>query len=736
MRKRAEETAVGEGVGKSMEVDFKVKAVPVIFAAVGAAVMLAQWIAGLTLVTLIGAVYMCVTAAAITAGMIWKRRLYAWMITGYVCVSFGILAFYVIAGADAGWGAFVSSDAGFVSAEHALWQGEGNFFTRLAGNILLLSPAFLLVTGTCFFVSRYNGRAAVKNGVSYTLGVLLTVASIIFVFTMNLRARPRVFDMSEGHDEYLGKIGNNAKESNSPNVLFILMDDMGYGDPSYNAQKAGITPSFYTPNIDSIAQEGVDFDNFYANYSVCSPSRFATMTGRYPYRGYADNVMYPTVNTIVPFSATRVFNPIEMGANCDGMLGDEVTMAEMLSAAGYATGCFGKWHLGDYGEYLPTNQGFDYFYGSHHINDNTPYYHVSEGGSLGAGNYEIVEGTDINQDDNTKLIHARIDSWIRDQVSGGEKFFAYYATPWPHAPVHAGEEFRGKSGAGTYGDCLMEFDYYLGQLFNTLEELGVMDDTLIIFSSDNGPALQGSANELRGGKYTAYEAGQKIPFFMRWDNAPSDEYPLLSRQRNSQGEPVDGNTVYAPATLADLFPTLAYICNVTDGNKRGYLPSDVDREVDGVSMIPLLQDVSLDREEGYGKVFIHDRENPILHMKREKIKAVQYSVTREQLAKEVGNYDSAGYTGTGEDYMKLPLLTDYEFTTWKYFSAMQNDNPAFFNLSRKNWLICLTDDSSESYQRAQAFPDRAEDLANLMQEKADAFKSNRRGVYAAYYSEK
>ena len=678
------------------------KKVPLLFALAGVLIMLAQWIAGVNLVTLVGVVYLCVCAAMITLSVFVKKRVYVWYMIGYICVSFGIFTFYVIAGADAGWGGFLSATQGWASADHPLWQGEGSALSRLLGNAVILSPSFLLLVGV-YAVAAGKGAAKMKNIACRALSLLLVLASVILVFTVNLRARPRVLDMSAGHDEYLSSIKKNAKQNGSPNVLFILMDDMGWADASYNAARSNLTIPYETPNIDSVAENGVSFDNFYANYSVCSPSRFAALTGRYPYRGHADNVLYPSVNTLSPFNSTRVFDPVEMGANCDGMLGDEVTLAEMFSQAGYKTGAFGKWHLGDYGQYLPTNQGFDYFYGSHHINDNTPYYHVREGGTLGAGNYEVAVGADIDQGENTVLIHNEICSWLGDTIDSGEPFFAYYASPWPHAPVHAGADFVGTSGAGIYGDCLTEFDHYLGLLFEMLEEKGVLEDTVIIFTSDNGPALQGSTGDLRGGKYTAYEAGQKVPFFMRWDNAPKEYEKFFT----------EDNTVYAPAAMADLFPSLAYICNVTDGEKRGFTPADVDRQMDGVSFVPLLKDAD-------DNTFIHGKDSPILHMKREKIVAVQYSLSRERLTEL-------------SDNAELPQC-GYDYTTWKYFASAPNDNPAFFNLTRKNWLICLTDDPSESYDRMSTFAAVGDDLKQAKATVEKNFAANRRGAYSSYYN--
>ena len=516
--------------------------------------------------------------------------------------------------------------------------------------------------------------------------MLLVFTTVAFVLTMNLRSKPNTERLWDGQDDYLKGIDKNKTKENSPNVLFILMDDLGYGDVSANGA------IYDTPNIDRIGEEGAQFTNFYSSYSVCSPARFAALTGRYPYRGYADNVIYPTVDTFSPFASTRIFNSVEMGGNADGMLGDEITIAEALKGAGYATGCFGKWHLGDYGEYLPTNQGFDYFYGSHYVNDMNPFYHVREEN----GEYEIARGTDELKDQSnaTKWIYEEINSWITEQVKeGDEPFFAFYATPWPHAPVYVGDEFKGKSGMGTYVDCVTEFDYYLGKLFDTLEELGVMDNTIIVFTSDNGPALQGSTGDLRGGKYLAYEGGQKVPFMIRWGN--------------NGGLFKAGSTYDESATLVDLFPTLVEMCGITGngGTEKNYLPAD--RVIDGVSMVPVFTQ---------NKV-IHTAETPILHMKREKLKAIQYAIpTADILSREeYKDYD-------------FDVLKNNEYVVFKYFKNIQNDNSAFFDKFRKNWLHILTDDAGENYNRTPAYPTIADEMRDRLDEKMNEFKNNRRGI--------
>ena len=489
--------------------DTSKKVIPIIVMILGIGIAAATLIVRLNIMAVVSVAFMCIVSALILLSLLFKKKVYAPMVYGYAIATVGVIAYFVIWGADAGFGAFTSGLAGFKSAEHPLLQGEGNFLTRLAGNILLALPTALSLWGL-FFVSKHNfKKSGTKTALAFVLSILLIGTSIFFVLTTNLRSKPNAERMWDGQDDYLDNVDKNATKE-SPNVLVILMDDLGYGDVSLNG-------SIYdTPNIDSIGENGLNLDNFYSSYSVCSPARFACMTGRYPYRGYADNVIYPTVDTFSPFAQTRIFNSIEMGGNADGMLGDEITMAETFKAAGYTTGIFGKWHLGDYGEYLPTNQGFDYFYGSHYVNDMKPFYHVREE----KGEYEIVHGTDELKDQSnaTKWINEEITNWITEKAKGDSPFFACYTSPWPHAPVYVGDEFKGSTGMGTYVDCINEFDYYLGQLFDTMEELGVLENTIIVFTSDNGPALEGSTNNLRGGKYLAYEGGQKVPFMIRWDN--------------------------------------------------------------------------------------------------------------------------------------------------------------------------------------------------------------------------
>ena len=661
------------------------KIFPIILMVVGLGIMVAQLATRQNIVGLVSLLYCCIMSAVILLSLIIKKKVYLPMILGYAFSFIGLYLFHVIWGADAGFGAFCSGLAGWSSAENPLFAGEGSILTRIAGNFLLGLPAIASLLGLFFVAKKKGMKSCAKGAVSAVLSVLLMASSVLAVLTGNLRSKPVADRLWDGHDDYLDGVDENTQDK--PNVLLILMDDMGYGDTSLNGA------IYETPNMDSIGENGLNFENFYSSYSVCSPARFAALTGRYPYRGYADNVIYPTVSTFSPFAQTRVYNSFEMGNNVDGMMGDEITIAEVFQQAGYATGAFGKWHLGDYGEYLPTNQGFDYFYGSHHVNDMKPFYHVSEED----GEYTIVHGVDEMKDENgkkdqsklTEWIHEEITTWITDTVTNSdEPFFAYYATPWPHGPVFAGDDYDGVSGMGTYVDCITEFDTYLGELFNTMEELGVLEDTIIIFSSDNGPALEGSTADLRGAKYLPYEGGQKVPFMIRWDN--------------NNGLFEAGGIRSNSATFVDFFPTLIELCGITNGGENNVMPSD--REIDGVSFVPVIKNDSV----------VHTEEHPILHMKREDIKAIQYTVPSQTIKDMYPDYDYA--------------VLDNEYITLKYFDKAPNDNSAFFDKSRKNWLHILTDDYQENYNRTTVYPEVSAKMNEELKGIQKAFKDNRRGI--------
>lgn len=673
---------------KDLKFETAKKVFPIILMVIAVGIAVAQLVTRLNLVAVVSMAFCAILSAVIFLSLIIKKKVYAPMVYGYAIVTAALFVFHVVWGADAGFGALVSGKTGWTSVDNPLMAGEGTVVTRILGNLILSLPVIISLLGLVIVAKKSYKSEGLKKFLSGVMSVLLMGSSVFTILFGNMRTKPVTDRLWDGQDDYLNNVDKNT--DGKPNVLIVMMDDLGYGD-------VGLNGSIYeTPNIDSIGENGLNFENFYSAYSVCSPARFACMTGRYPYRGYADNVIYPTVNTLSPFAQTRIFNSIEMGNNADGMLGDEITIAETFKAAGYNTGAFGKWHLGDYGEYLPTNQGFDYFYGSHHVNDMAPFYHAKEEN----GEYEIVHGTEEMKKDGkkdqsklTEWIHDEIIDWITDKVENSdEPFFAYYASPWPHGPVFAGDDFDGVSGMGTYVDCVTEFDTYLGKLFATMEELGVLEDTIIVFTSDNGPALEGSVGGLRGGKYLAYEGGQKVPFMIRWDN--NDGLFEAGEEREQS------------ATLVDLYPTLVELCGITGkGGAENYLPSD--REIDGVSMVPVITKDKV----------IHTAEHPILHMKRESVKAIQYTVpTKEVKARE--EYKAYDYD----------FLNDNKYLTFKYFKRIQNDNSAFFDKYRKNWLHILTDDYAENYNRTPVFPEISDEMkAQLDGIQAD-FAANRRGI--------
>ena len=666
---------------KEIKLDLGKKVFPLILMGIGVALAIAMLVTRINITAVVCVAFNCIVSALIALSLIIKKKVYAPMVFAYAAASLGVVLYFIIWGADAGFGAFTTGMTGYSSVDNPLFTGEGNLFTRLLGNLIIVAPNAVSLWALFFVTKKTFKNNIVKTVLSAVLTICLLGTTVLYVLTMNLRAKPNTERLWDGHNDYLKKVDNKTTNE-SPNVLIILMDDLGYGDVSLNGA------IYDTPNIDSIGENGLNFTNFYSAYSVCSPARFAALTGRYPYRGYADNVIYPTVQSISPFAQTRIFNSVEMGNNADGMLGDEITMAEVFKAAGYNTGAFGKWHLGDYGEYLPTNQGFDYFYGSHHVNDMTPFYHVTEEN----GEWEIAHSTKDLKDQSmaTKWIHDEISSWIAEKSQDDKPFFAYYATPWPHAPVYAGDDFDGTTGLGTYVDCVTEFDHYLGILFDEMEAQGVLDDTIIVFTSDNGPALEGSVGDLRGGKYLAYEGGQKVPFMIRWDN---DNGAL-----GTKGTARDNSAV-----LVDLFPTLLDLCDITVEGSDNNLPQD--RVIDGISMSELLKNDCV----------IHTKDHPILHMKREKLKAIQYAVPVSEVTSQYPEYD-------------YDILKNNDYVTFKYFEKIQNDNSAFWDKNRKNWLHILTDDYAENYNRTTVYPEIADEFNEKMHEIIDNFNENRRGI--------
>jgi arylsulfatase A-like enzyme len=320
-------------------------------------------------------------------------------------------------------------------------------------------------------------------------------------------------------------------EQAPPNIIVILADDLGYADiGSFGAEK------IRTPRIDNLAAEGIRFTHFYAAAPVCTPSRAGLLTGRYPARLRIQHV----------FAAD----------SHDGMPQSEITIAEQLKQQGYHTGMVGKWHLGHLDRSMPWNQGFDEFYGVPYSNDMPNFFFYE--------NREIIYQP-VDQRYLTRRYTEKAVDYIERHAD--QPFFLYLAHSMPHVPLYVSPEFEGKSAGGLYGDVVQELDWSTGQLVDKLQELELLENTLIIFSSDNGPWLAmgdhgGSAGILRDGKGSTFEGGQRVPTVVHW--------PAQIKSAR-----VD-NTI---ASLVDLMPTFYSIAGVT-------LPKD--RVIDGKDLSPLL----------------------------------------------------------------------------------------------------------------------------------------------------
>lgn len=414
----------------------------------------------------------------------------------------------------------------------------------------------------------------------------------------------------------------NVVES-KPNIIIIFTDDMGYGDLGCYGH-----PIIKTPNIDQMANEGIRLTSFYAAAPVCTPSRAALLTGRYPIRNLPTNIG-PESKHGLPLT--------------------EITIADVLKEQSYKTMAIGKWHLG-YGkpELMPTGRGFDHFYGLPYSNDMilpwcpwlAPEHNKLE---LYQDNTPIRE-IGFKQDSLTIDYTTKAIEFIKS--SKYDPFFLYFAHSMPHLPINTAESFRGKSKAGLYGDVIQTIDWSVGQIMKTLKEQNLDENTLVIFTSDNGPwqnlpdrMLQrgvepwhgGSAGMLRGSKATTYEGGFRVPGIVRWpgqvpDNQVSDEL----------------------ATTMDLFST---IIDITGSN----VPKG--RDIDGRNIWPLLNGTGSSPREQF------------IYLKGKRVEAVRDKTWKFRNTKEGGielfelNMDPAEKYNRAKAY---PELVE------KYYKQMQD----------------------------------------------------------------
>jgi arylsulfatase len=317
-----------------------------------------------------------------------------------------------------------------------------------------------------------------------------------------------------------------SKKTGPPNVILIFTDDQGYNDVGVFGAN-----DIATPHLDQMASAGVKLTSFYAAQAVCSASRAGILTGCYPNRIGIHNAMMP--NSKVGLNST------------------ETTIAEMLKEKGYATAIYGKWHLGDDLEFLPTKHGFDEWFGIPYSNDMWPL-HPLQGPvfnfpDLPLYENETVIDTLLDQTQLTTQITERSVDFINRNKE--KPFFLYVPHPQPHVPLFVSDKFKGKSDRGLYGDVIMEIDWSVGQIMEALKTNGLEENTIVIFTSDNGPWLAygnhaGSALPLREGKGTAWEGGQREPFIMKYPN------------KLEAGKVLD-----TPVMAIDILPTIAEITN-------------------------------------------------------------------------------------------------------------------------------------------------------------------------------
>ncbi len=347
-----------------------------------------------------------------------------------------------------------------------------------------------------------------------------------------------------------------VKAKDQPNFVIIFADDMGYGDLGCYGH-----PSIQTPHLDAMATRGMKFTQFYVASSVCTPSRAGLLTGRLPIRSGLSRVLIPS--------------------STGGLPADEITLAEALKEVGYATACIGKWHLGWQKQYLPGSHGFDRYFGIPYSNDMSPAIQPGNPVFNDAPPHPLIRDFTVTNPDHepdqrllTKQYTDESLEFIRENA-GKRPFFLYLAHTMPHVPLFASAEFEGRSRRGLYGDTIEEIDWSAGQIFTELERQGVEDNTLVVFTSDNGPWLAkkldgGSAGPFFEGKVSTWEGGYRVPAIFTWP-----------------GKIKSGVTTAAFGTTMDLFTTLI---------KLGAGSVPMARPIDGQDLAPVLLDNKPGRE--------------------------------------------------------------------------------------------------------------------------------------------
>ena len=352
----------------------------------------------------------------------------------------------------------------------------------------------------------------------------------------------------------LNQTKRGEKQQNLPNIVIIFIDDMGYADIGPFGAK-----DYPTPNLDEMAKQGRRFTDFVTTSAVCSASRASIISGCYHRRIGISGAFGPKANR--------------------GINANEMTIAELVKQKSYATACFGKWHLGHHEKFLPLQHGFDEYFGLPYSNDMWPYHpayaHLStldEKRKKGYPDLPLIEGNKIINPMMTGEDQAELTTQYTEKAvdfirrNKDNPFLVYLPHTMVHVPLYVSEKFKGKSKRGLFGDVVMELDWSVGQIVKTLRELDLEENTLVIFTTDNGPWLSygdhaGSALPLREGKGTMWEGGYRVPTLMKW---PA-KIPA-------------GTTCDELASTVDVLPTIAKLIG-------GDLP---DHKIDGKDIRPLM----------------------------------------------------------------------------------------------------------------------------------------------------
>jgi len=430
----------------------------------------------------------------------------------------------------------------------------------------------------------------------------------------------------------------------NPNFILIFMDDLGYGD---------IMPfgsiNYETPHINKLAQEGMLFTNFYSVQAVCSASRAALLTGCYSNR-------IGISGALMPYSTV-------------GLNQNEITIAELLKEKGYATSIFGKWHLGFQEKFLPLNHGFDTFLGLPYSNDMWPVdfdgNQITDTSNWKKKSYpQLPLIKDFKKIDEIRTLEdqAKLTTLYTEKSvefinnNKNNPFFLYIPHSMPHVPIAVSNKFRGKSSQGLYGDLMMEIDWSVGEIVKTLKENNLEENTLVIFTSDNGPWLNfgnhaGSTGGLREGKGTSFEGGQRVPTIMKWPKVISA-----------------GSISNKIAATIDVLPTIA---NIVSSN----LPK---HKIDGVDISPILE----------GRIDSNPRDHLYYYYGKNNLEAVRKDNWKLVFPHESRSYKNVLPKNDGHPGPYSKFTTEY----------------ALYNLRR---------DPGEEYNVKELYPEIVKELENL-----------------------